>query len=139
MTVLSPATDWSALVLEEFWARQNKGHVGTSLLAETDLVRVWETRLRPGERIGFHRHVLNYCWTAMSSGTSRSHHESVSIRERTYKPGDSAYYEYEAGDFRFHDLENVGSTELVFAIVERLDSPNAPINLHAIDRVTASS
>jgi hypothetical protein len=51
------------------------------------------------------------------------------IRERTYKQGDTAYYEYGLGDFRFHDLENVGATELVFAIVESLDSANPPLAL----------
>ena len=40
--------------------RNPNGCVGTELLSETDKVRVWIIRLRPGERVGFHRHVLNY-------------------------------------------------------------------------------
>ena len=112
MTELSPSKDWPTPILQEFWDRQQNGHVGTRLLVETDRMRIWETRLRPGERIAFHKHVLNYCWTALSFGVSRSHAENGTVRERSYKPGDSAYYEYPAGDFRFHDLANVGATEL---------------------------
>ena len=134
---IEPAADWPAPVREEFRGRLWNGHVGTRLLAETEEVRVWESRLRPGERIGFHRHVLSYCWTAMCVGTSHSHHENGTIRERSYKPGDTAYYEYGLGEFRYHDLENVGETELLFAIVERLDSPNPPLDLRAF--VSASA
>jgi beta-alanine degradation protein BauB len=43
--------------------------VGSALVSETDRVRVWIIRLAPGERIGFHRHVLDYFWTAVSGGT----------------------------------------------------------------------
>lgn len=129
MTELAPSNDWPSPILLEFWDRQQNGHVGTRLLVETDRMRIWETRLQAGERIAFHRHVLNYCWTALSAGTSRSHAENGITRERTYKPGDSAYYEYGRGDFRFHDLENIGDTELVFAIVESLESPNPPLPL----------
>lgn len=124
-----PPADWPAQLRQEFLSRQQNGNVGTRLLAETDRVRVWETRLRPGERIAFHRHVLNYCWTAMSAGMTRSHAQDGSVRERAYTPGDSAYYEYGPGEFRFHDLENVGTTDLLFAIVESLDSPNRPLSL----------
>ncbi|MBV9783558.1 MAG: hypothetical protein JO264_07030 [Acidisphaera sp.] len=129
MDVSAPAADWSPQLREEFAANRQNGRVGTRLLAQTDRVRVWESRLGPGERIAFHRHVLNYAWTAMSAGTSRSHAEDGSVRERTYRPGDTAYYQYGPGEFRFHDLENVGTTELLFAIVESLDSPNPALPL----------
>ena len=35
-------------------------------------MRVWTIRLKPGERIGFHRHVLNYFWTAVTGGLGAS-------------------------------------------------------------------
>ena len=53
---------WPRTIREEFEANQLNGRVGTRLLSETDRVRVWEIRLAPGERIGFHRHVLDYFW-----------------------------------------------------------------------------
>ncbi len=60
------APAWPSTIREEFEANQLNGRVGTRLLSETDRVRVWEIRLAPGERIGFHRHVLDYFWTAVT-------------------------------------------------------------------------
>jgi beta-alanine degradation protein BauB len=60
---------WPSFIRDEFEANQNNGQVGTRLLSETDRVRVWEIRLAPGERIGFHRHVLDYFWTAVTPWT----------------------------------------------------------------------
>ena len=67
------APAWPGTIREEFEANQLNGRVGTRLLSETDRVRVWEIRLAPGERIGFHRHVLDYFWTAVTAGRARSH------------------------------------------------------------------
>jgi len=33
---------------------------------------VWTIRLKPGERIGFHRHVLDYFWTCVTGGRGRA-------------------------------------------------------------------
>jgi beta-alanine degradation protein BauB len=53
---------WPAAIMAEFEREKlnNNGCVGSTLLSENDKVRVWIIRLAPGERIGFHRHVLNY-------------------------------------------------------------------------------
>ena len=123
--------DWPDALQAEFHANTSTGRVGTRLLAETGRVRVWETRLQPGERIAFHRHVLNYAWVALTAGRSRSHtmDGGEGVRERDYIPGDARFFEYPRGDSRYHDLENCGTTELVFAITELLDSANPPLPL----------
>ncbi len=55
-------------------SRQNSTAASAStLLSETDKVRVWIIPLQPGERIGFHRHVLNYFWTSVNGGRGRQH------------------------------------------------------------------
>ena len=66
---------WPAEIKAEFERenRQHNGCVGTELLSETDKVRVWIIRLQPGERVGFHRHVLNYFWTSVNGGRGRQH------------------------------------------------------------------
>ncbi len=46
--------------------------VGTRLLLEDARMRVWEIRLAPGERLAFHRHVLDYFWTCVSGGDAIS-------------------------------------------------------------------
>ena len=47
----------------------------------------------------------------------------------TYSPGETRHYTFGAGEYLLHDLENVGSTELVFTTVEFLQSANQPLPL----------
>ena len=66
-------TEWPAEIKAEF-ERENKqpnGCVGSQLLSENERVRIWIIRLKPGERIGFHRHVLDYFWTSVNGGRGR--------------------------------------------------------------------
>ena len=60
--------------------------VGNALVSETDRVRVWTIRLAPGERVGFHRHVLDYFWTSVSGGRGRQHVHDGTTVEYTYAP-----------------------------------------------------
>jgi beta-alanine degradation protein BauB len=101
------------------------------LVSETERVRVWQLSLKPGERIGFHTHVLDYFWTAVTAGQARSHYDDGRMVEVSYLSGDTRHHQYGLGEFMIHDLENVGETELVFTTVEILDSANAPLELPA--------
>ena len=103
--------------------------VGHSLISETGRVRVWEIHLRPGERIGFHRHVLDYFWVCHSHGRSLSNHEDGSVIEAQYRPGDVVQHVYPKGKYKLHDLTNIGETDLYFTTVEFLDSENQPLPL----------
>ena len=122
---------WPSFVRDEFEANQNNGQVGTRLLSETDRVRVWEIRLAPGERIGFHRHVLDYFWTAITPGRARSHTEDGSVVEATYAAGETRHFVYGRGEYKIHDLENVGDSDLWFTTVEFLHSANEPLEVDA--------
>jgi quercetin dioxygenase-like cupin family protein len=115
----------------EFADHAGNGQVGSRLVSEAERVRVWRLSLRPGERIGFHTHVLDYFWTAMTAGRGRSHYGDGETSEVAYSVGDTQHHRYAAGEFMVHDLENVGDTELVFTTVEFLDSANAPLPLPA--------
>jgi quercetin dioxygenase-like cupin family protein len=115
---------WPEAIAREFEENQENGCVGTRLISETDRVRVWDIRLKPGERIGFHRHMLDYFWTAVNAGRGRSHMQDGSTVEHTYFAGETQHETYGAGESKIHDLENVGDTELVFITVEFLDSAN---------------
>ena len=114
---------------EEFVARAGNGQVGSRLVSETERVRVWHLSLKPGERIGFHTHVLDYFWTAVTAGQARSHYGDGRTVEVSYLSGDTQHHRYGLGEFMIHDLENIGETELVFTTVEFLDSANAPLEL----------
>jgi hypothetical protein len=130
---------WPDVIREEFDANQLNGRVGTRLLSETDRVRVWEIRLAPGERIGFHRHVLDYFWTAVTPGRAQSHVEDGTIVEAVYTAGETRHFVYGKGEYKIHDLRNVGDADLWFTTVEFLDSANAPLELGHEARDMASS
>lgn len=120
---------WPADIAAEFKREhaQPNGCVGTTLVFENDRVRVWTIHLRPGQRIGFHRHVLDYFWTAITAGRARQHLMDGTTVENAYTPGETRHETYARGAFKVHDLENIGTTELIFTTVEFLDSANAPL------------
>lgn len=103
--------------------------VGSILLSESDRARVWYIRLAPGERIGFHRHVLDYFWTALSAGRARSHINGGAPSEASYFAGQTSHMRFGPGEFMLHDLHNIGDTPLVFVTVEHLQSANPPLPL----------
>ncbi len=121
--------EWPAEIKAEF-ERENKhpnGCVGTELLSETDRVRVWIIRLKPGERVGFHRHVLDYFWTSVNGGRGRQHLMDGTTVEHTYQPGETRHETYAKGQCKVHDLTNLGDKEMIFNTIEFLDSANKPL------------
>ena len=113
----------------EFLANRKLPRVGNVLVSQSERVRVWQIALAPGERLPFHRHVLNYFWTATSPGRARSRYADGRVAEVTYVQGDTRHYDFAAGDSMYHDLENLGDSVLTFVTVEYLQSPNAPLAL----------
>ena len=49
--------------------------------------------------------------------------------EYSYEPGETRHESYGPGDYKVHDLENIGDRDMVFMTVEFLDSANAPLAL----------
>ena len=106
------------------------GMVGQHLLSETEELRVWRIELKPGERVGYHTHVLNYFWTATSPGKSRSHYADGRVVESVYEVGTTKHYRFGPGENMVHDLENIGDTVLSFTTVElKRGSANEPLPL----------
>jgi hypothetical protein len=130
LTMLDKKTDradtsaWPPAIAAEFEREKanNNGCVGSTLLSEDDKVRVWIIRLAPGERIGFHRHVLDYFWTSVSGGRGRQHNHDET---------------YGSGEYKVHDLENLGDKEMVFMTIEFLNSANKPLAVP--DKVRAAA
>lgn len=121
--------DWPEAQRAELHASRGNGRVGSRLVSQSDRVRVWHLALKPGERIGFHTHVLDYFWTAVTGGRARSHYADGHVAEVTYEAGDTRHHHFGPGEFMMHDLTNIGDTELVFTTVEFLDSDNAPLKV----------
>jgi quercetin dioxygenase-like cupin family protein len=128
---------WPAEIAAEFEREkaQPNGCVGQKLLSESERVRIWEIRLKPGERFGFHRHVLDYFWSVVTSGRARAHLDDGSTVEHTYTAGETRHEVHARGHYKVHDLENIGDTELIFTTVEFLDSGNKPLPVSDAVRV----
>ena len=137
MTMLDKTSDksdrsaWPADIAVEFEREKKSPNpcVGTTLVSETDKVRVWMIRLAPGGRVGFHRHVLDYFWTSVSGGKGRQHVHDGTTVEYTYAPGETRHETYGLGEFKVHDLTNLGDKEMVFMTIEFLQSANKPLPL----------
>lgn len=119
---------WDQALVEEFSANRNNFYIGSTLLSETDAVRVWQIRLDPGERLPAHRHVLDYFWTALTPGVGRQHVDDGSTRVVRYHSGQTRHFEFAPGEYLLHDLENIGETQLLFVTVEHKDRAD---QLHA--------
>jgi beta-alanine degradation protein BauB len=134
-------TEWPAALKSEFQRESERpnGCVGSELLSETDKLRVWTIRLKPGERIGFHRHVLNYFWTAVTPCRGRQHLMDGTTVEYSYFAGETRHESYGAGEFKVHDLENLGDQDMVFMTVEFIEgSANTPLAIPDTVRLKAA-
>jgi len=145
LTMLDKTTDradksaWPSTIAAEFEREHgnNNGCVGTTLLSETERVRVWIIRLAPGERIGFHRHVLDYFWTSVNGGRGRQHVHDGTTVEYSYQPGETRHETYGPGQYKVHDLENIGDKEMIFMTIEFLNSANRSLPIPDTVRAAA--
>jgi len=145
LTMLEKTSDnadksaWPPAIAAEFEREQanNNGCVGNMLLSENERVRIWMIRLAPGERFGFHRHVLDYFWTNVTGGRGRQHVYDGTTVEYTYQPGETRHETYGPGQYKVHDLENIGDKEMVFMTIEFLNSANKPLAIP--DRARAAA
>jgi quercetin dioxygenase-like cupin family protein len=132
-TVTKDHAPWSPELQAEFAREASNPNpcVGSRLLSENEKLRVWMIKLAPGERIGFHRHVLDYFWTSVNGGRGRQHVHDGSTVEYTYQPGETRHETYGAGEYKVHDLTNIGDTDMIFMTVETKQSANKPLPLPA--------
>jgi len=122
------AVSEAQLKAERIAATRN-GCVGTKLLSQTDRVRVWTILLQPGERLGYHTHVLDYFWTAVTAGRGFSRYGDGTEKQVTYEAGDIQHLTFGPGQSMMHDLTNTGDAPLIFTTVEFLASANNPLPL----------
>jgi len=118
---------WPAGMQAEMEANRKSAIVGSTLVSETDKLRVWHLLIPAGTRCAFHCHVLDYFWTCHSHGRARGYYEDGSITESTHFPGDTLHLTYGRGEHLLHAVENIGTTDLLFTTVEFKDSANAAL------------
>jgi beta-alanine degradation protein BauB len=121
--------DWTPELHAELGTHAANPLVGTRLLLADERMRVWEIRLAPGERLAFHRHVLDYFWTCVSGGAAISRDGEGNTKGRRYGVGETLALSFGEGASMIHDLSNAGTADIVFTTVEFLQSANAPLPL----------
>jgi hypothetical protein len=73
--------------------------------------------------------VLGSFWPLVAGGCVRQHVHDGTTVEYTYAPGETRHETYGSGEFKVHDLENLGDKEMVFMTIEFLQSANKPMAL----------
>ena len=127
IAAVNPRAHWPAALQQELEDNRFNPIVGSTLVSETDKLRVWHLLVPAGKRCTFHRHVLDYFWTCHSHGKARGYFEDGSITETVHFPGDTRHLNYGPGEYLLHSVENIGDTDLLFTTVEFLQSANAPL------------
>ena len=131
----NPRADWPQDLQDDYEAGKMSGVVGSVLVSETERVRVWHLSIAPRSRCGFHRHVLNYFWTALTDGKARNYFEDGRVTEVDHYKGQTRHLDFGPGEHMVHSVENLGDTPLEFTTVEFLDSPNEKLPVPASVRL----
>jgi hypothetical protein len=84
-----------------------------------------------------HRHVLDYFWTSVNGGRGRQHVHDGTTVEYSYQPGETRHETYGPGQYKVHDLENIGDKEMIFMTIEFLNSANRPLPIPDTVRAAA--
>jgi quercetin dioxygenase-like cupin family protein len=96
--------------------------VGTTLLYESVVVRVWDITLAPGERLPFHRHRTSYFYRSHAAGLLRVRLPDGTATVYPTDVDEVHFHEIGEDDVVVHDLENAGETTISFTTVELLAS-----------------
>lgn len=125
--VVSARSHWPAELQREFDENTMNGCVGTILVSETDRVRVWHLHLPPGKRCNFHRHQLDYFWTAHQAGKARGFYDDGRIVDVEHHAGETKHFVFRPGEHFTHSVQNIGDADLLFTTVEFKGGPNPPL------------
>jgi len=125
--VAAARAHWPQHLRDEIERDMFNGAVGSVLVSETDTLRVWHLLLPAGKRCAFHRHVLNYFWTAMTPGKARGYYHDGRIVDTVHFKGKTKHFTFGPGEYFVHSVENIGDSDLLFTTVEFLDGANAAL------------
>ncbi|MEM9220986.1 MAG: hypothetical protein AAGB11_01105 [Pseudomonadota bacterium] len=120
---------WPEGLYKDMIANEFSGVVGSTLVSETDQLRVWHLRLPPGYRCPFHRHVNPYFWSCLTNGKARGYFSNGTVRDTEHHAGETKHFHYGEGEYMLHSVENIGETELIFTTVEFIDGPNDALKI----------
>jgi len=93
---------------------QDLNSIGTRILFENELIRIWEVDLQPGEHQGFHQHHHPYVVISVAEGENKITAIDGTERYTTEPVGHFVYQD--AG--QIHDLQNIGTTQYRNRLIE---------------------
>lgn len=114
-------TTWDPTKVSELRNKKFSASVGQLVLFENTTVRLWESILKPFERIPFHRRASNYSWTALTEGLAITRNINGKISLIKLEKGDTGYWEFEGKEI-IVDFENIG--ENTIKILEYIPNTN---------------
>jgi hypothetical protein len=91
------------------------GEIGTSVLFENEVVRVWEVRLEPGETQAWHKHHHPYLVVGIETADNRMDFLDGSPARHMHEASGHVVYR-DAG--KVHMLTNEGTTRYVNRLIE---------------------
>jgi len=91
------------------------GDIGTSIVFENDVVRVWEVRLEPGEEQPWHQHHHPYLIVGIETADNRMDFLDGSEARHIHEAAGHVVFR-EAG--KVHMLTNEGTTRYVNRLIE---------------------
>ena len=91
------------------------------MVFENEVIKLWDLRLLPGERLNFRRHNTNYGWVCTTGGLVITRYGNGKIDMVKLNPGDTEYFENRGKNY-VNDLENIGEDTLVINILEYKES-----------------
>ena len=92
--------------------------VGTELWFENDRVRVWQIKLEPGQRSGFHTHREDYLWVVVDGGKGQARDPDGVTRDYEFKEGQVHWTDLPWPVSWTHEHTNIGETTLRLVVVE---------------------
>jgi hypothetical protein len=98
--------------------------IGTELVFEDDVVRVWQIVLEPGQEAPYHTHLLDYTTVTVEGATLERLNGDGTVDRIESVPG--RFMRWYQGS-QVHGLRNVGTTRFRNVIVE---IKGAPANYH---------
>lgn len=117
---LNPAHDfsrWEENYIKELHTLEFKESLGNMLLFEDDTIRLWNLKLKGGERMPFLRHNKNYSWISETDAVLKSRFGNGRIALIRVNEGDTQYIENSEKE-HINDLENLGKAPAVFKVLE---------------------
>ncbi|WP_437395310.1 hypothetical protein [Flagellimonas lutimaris] len=112
---------WEQEKIDELLHQEIKGSLSNRLVFENEVIKLWDLKLLPGERLNFRRHNTNYGWVCTTGGLVITRYGNGKIDMVKLNPGDTEYFENRGKNY-VNDLENIGEDTLVINILEYKES-----------------